>query len=216
MTAEYRMTTAMTFPANPPSPHNTTALLLAGGQSRRMGSNKALLAWGKVRLVDHLLGVLQDQCQRVLISTNTTIDRLPETIPQLRDSIADAGPLGGVLTGLEWLQKHATDEWLLSCAVDTPGAPTDLLARLIMGREAGRSVVVPVYKQRPHPTCSLWHCSVAPQLRRYLEGGERRMLRFLDATPHTLVAFDDLAEDPFINLNTPEEFAGQPSQPHRP
>ncbi|MYM63083.1 NTP transferase domain-containing protein [Pseudomaricurvus sp. HS19] len=181
-----------------------------------MGSNKALLAWGNVRLVDHLLGLLQSQCRQVLVSTNTVIDALPATVPQLSDTITDAGPLGGVLTGLEWLQQYSTDEWLLSCAVDTPGIPADLLASLIRAWESGSGVVVPVYQQRLHPTCSLWHRSVASQLRRYLEDGERRMLRFLDSTSHSLAAFDDRDGDPFINLNTPEELAGQQSQPHRP
>ncbi len=202
------MATAMTPTPNPPAPHNTT------GQSRRMGRDKALLPWGQQRLVDHGLRLLQQQCARVLLSSNSTIAQLPATVPQLPDTLPDAGPLGGLLTGLEWLNEKTDDEWLLSCAVDTPGAPADLLPRLAAGWQAGCQIVIPVYRQRLHPTCSLWHRSLAQPLRDYLEAGERRMLRFIDRTPHALTAFDDAPSDPFANLNTPEEFAAQRPPPH--
>ncbi len=203
----------------PPQIRNTYAVILAGGQSKRMGENKATLYWRGDRLIDHSLKRLTSQVQRVLVSTNQTLPDLPTGIPQLADTLENAGPLSGVLAGLEWLQPQPQipreniqprkdesldqPEWLLSVAVDTPLIPTTLLSELAEHWRPNLAVLASHYQQRRHPTCALWHRSLTPILREYLDQGERRLMRFIEQQTHTYVAFDHHKEDPFINLNTP-------------
>jgi molybdenum cofactor guanylyltransferase len=145
-----------------------TGLVLAGGRSRRMGSDKALLTIGGGRLVDHAVEVLQACCGQVLVAAGNErrIDGL--AVPQIADAVADVGPLGGILAGLE----HARTPLLAVLAVDLPDADPAVL-RLLADRWNAEMVVAPRIDGRLQPLHAVWATAAAPALGRLLQDGTR-------------------------------------------
>ncbi len=104
-------------------------LILAGGQSSRMGENKAFVKLDDKTLLEHVYKCLHAQCENVFVSTNSDDPRFADfqTIP---DTLAgQLGPLAGILAGLEAIQH--SHEWLVTVAVDCPFLPEDLVERFM-------------------------------------------------------------------------------------
>ncbi|WP_334018403.1 molybdenum cofactor guanylyltransferase [Alteromonas sp. S015] len=158
---------------------NTTliGLVLAGGQSRRMGQDKALMRYHGRTLIDNASSLLQAaNCDEVLVSRNAP--------GFLNDKIVDAGPLSGVHAAVEVLSKsdiHNDNHCeLLVLPVDMPQMAPELLRNLVsLGREAKRACYVenrflPFYLPVTQNTKAI--------LTHYLvEQGKRRVVGFLES-----------------------------------
>ena len=120
-----------------------------------------------------------------------------------------AGPLAGILTGMEWARANAPDcEWLASFACDAPFLPADLVARLVATVAAsGADMGCAASAGREHPVFGLWPVRLADDLRHALVGEGIRKVDVWTARYH-LVRAEFAADplDPFFNLNAPEDF----------
>jgi len=121
---------------------NTLGVVLAGGLSRRMGGgDKAGIRVGGKTILERVIACLAPQCSRVILNANGDAARFAETgLPVVADRVPDhAGPLAGILAGLDWAADHAPEvAWVVSVPSDCPFLPRDLLARLHRARiEAG-------------------------------------------------------------------------------
>ncbi len=107
-------------------------LILSGGRSRRMGSDKALLHYNGRLQIERCQELLQKMCQKVYISTreNQFHDSIAPTLERLYDRFVDFGPLGGILTAL---QTHSKSAWLI-VACDLPFLDETLLQELLTQR----------------------------------------------------------------------------------
>lgn len=180
-------------------------LLLAGGLGRRMGgADKGLLPWHGRPLAAWVLDALAPQCDGLLISANRHSERYAAFgHPVLADpaDLEFAGPLAGVLAGLDWLAGMGlVDAWLLSAPCDCPHLPADLGPRLQAA--AVQHGLAFARAGREHPTHALIHLRWRQPLAAYLRQGGRRVLGWLQEQPHGVAEFDD--EACFANLNTPE------------
>ncbi len=189
---------------------DVAGLVLAGGLARRMGGrHKAFLELCGRPLLGHVVERLSPQVARVAISANEQAERmqglaeivLPDAIP------GHAGPLAGILAGLEWLRRaHPQTPWLLSVAVDTPFFPRDLCTRLRQAVEKGAEMAVACSAGRAHPVFGLWPVSAADALREAMQNEELRKIdRFTARYRLAEAAFDGQDFDPFFNINTPED-----------
>ena len=110
-------------------------VLLAGGRARRMGGgDKALLTLGGETLLARVVARARSQVRALALNANGDPARFAAYgLPVVADVVAGyAGPLAGVLTGLEWAAEHAPDcPWVASFATDAPFLPEDLVARLV-------------------------------------------------------------------------------------
>ena len=115
-------------------------VLLAGGQSRRMGGgDKCLMTLGGKTLLQHLIDAARPQVGPMVLNTNSDQGLFAGyRLPVAADVVdGHAGPLAGVLTGLEWAAKSAPEcQWVASFACDAPFVPADLVARLKLAVEA--------------------------------------------------------------------------------
>lgn len=189
------------------------AVILAGGLSTRMGGgNKALRMLAGETLLSRVIARLSPQCGRLAINANGEPEQFAAYgLPVIADGIGGfAGPLAGVLAGMEWAAAEGADS-LVSVSVDTPFLPEDLVHRL---REAaGRSGVAIAASPddsgqlRDHPTCALWPVSLRGELHEALESGLHRIGQFAAAHDPGRAVFDSRPLDPFLNLNTPEDLA---------
>ena len=190
-------------------------LILAGGLSRRMGGHdKALIKVGGQSLLDRIIERLSPQVGPMILNANGDPARFAGfTLPVVPDVIEGyAGPLVGVLTGLEWLRDHSLGvEWMVSVAADTPLFPLDLVARLHGAVTAeGADMAVACTGPQSHPVFALWPTRLAPQLRAATATeGIRKIWAWTDRYKVARVDWPDrpplAAHDPFFNVNTPED-----------
>jgi molybdopterin-guanine dinucleotide biosynthesis protein A len=192
-------------------------IILAGGQSRRMGTNKALLPLpgpGNEHrtFVAHLAQTLAARCsETVLVVRDQAAATEYVTVPVGRivcDRIPDHGPLMGLYSGLS--EVHATHA--LAIAVDMPFLQPAMLAFLLSQPLTG-AILVPVVNGIPQVLCAVYPRSILPLIEARLSQGRRDPRSLLDIATVTYIDESKLrAIDPqlrsFININTPEELQG--------
>ncbi|RWA74594.1 molybdenum cofactor guanylyltransferase MobA [Mesorhizobium sp.] len=196
---------------------SVAGIILAGGQSRRMGGgDKPLLSLGKVRLIDHVAARLEPQVGTLALNANGDPARFAGTkLPVLADTMPGyAGPLAGILTGLEWAATNTACRSLVSAAGDTPFFPGDLVERLnAAAQERPGAIAVASSDGRLHPTFALWPLGLRDALRHFLvDEDNRRVSAFMERQGLVQVEFPMIeAEgrriDPFFNINTPDDLA---------
>jgi molybdenum cofactor guanylyltransferase len=190
---------------------NVAGLLLAGGQSRRMGGgDKALRLLGGRTLLAHVVERLRPQVVALLLNANGDPARFGDFgLPIVADEVPDfAGPLAGVLAGLDWAAVHRPDlSHVASVATDAPFLPKDLVARLLAAlKEADADLACAASGGRAHPVFGLWPVRLKDDLRRALFAEGIRKVDLWTAR-HRLVTvpFADQPVDPFFNANRPED-----------
>ncbi|UDL90604.1 molybdenum cofactor guanylyltransferase MobA [Mesorhizobium sp. PAMC28654] len=193
-------------------------IILAGGQSRRMGGgDKSLLALGSGRLLDHVIERFSPQVGPLALSANGDPARLTDiSLPVLADTVKGfAGPLAGILAGLEWVFGNTNCQVLVTAAGDTPFLPEDLVERLVDAAGARPdSIAVACSDGKRHPTFALWPTGCRDALRHFLvEEDNRRVSAFIDRHGSVDVEFPMLLKsgpqpiDPFFNINMPGDLA---------
>lgn len=193
----------------------TVGILLAGGLARRMGGgDKSLKELGGRPLLDHVVERARPQVDRLLLNVNGDPARFESFgLPVVADVVDGfAGPLAGILTGLEWMNEHAPKaRWLASFATDAPFFPRDLVERLRRSAEdAEADIACACSGGRTHPVFALWSASLAGDLRTALVDDDvRKIDRWTAHYNVEEVAFDadEQGRDPFFNINRPEDLA---------
>jgi len=178
------------------------AVVLAGGQGRRMGgADKGLVDYRGRPLVEWVLDALAPQAGEIVVSANRNLERyaafgrrvLPDALPDF------PGPLAGVLAAM----RAVTAPWLLVAPCDTPHLPSDLGARLLeAARRAGAALAVAADDARAHPTCFVARTDLADDLAAYLARGERAVRHWQAAHRPAVARFDAAG---FVNVNRPED-----------
>lgn len=191
----------------------TLGLLLAGGLARRMGGgDKPLRTIVGRTILAHVIERLRPQCDGLLLNANGDPARFGDYIlPVVADSVPDfAGPLAGILAGLDWLAANQPGtEWLVSVAADTPFIPHDLVARLHAGREAaGVPLACAASGGWTHPVIGLWPVALREELRHALVvDDERKIDRWTARHGVAAVEWPAAPVDPFFNANRPDDLA---------
>lgn len=191
----------------------TLGLVLAGGLARRMGGgDKSLLQIGGETILDRVLAQLSPQCSRVILNANGDPNRFARfSLPVVADDIPDfAGPLAGILAGLDWAAAHAYGvEWVASVPGDCPFLPRDLVTRLHAARqEAGLPLACARSGEWRHPVVGLWPVALRDELRRALtEEGLHKIEVWTGRYGVALAEWPDRPVDPFFNVNRPEDLA---------
>jgi molybdopterin-guanine dinucleotide biosynthesis protein A len=188
-------------------------LVLAGGLARRMGGgDKPLRSIAGMTILDRVLARLKPQCQTIILNANGVPARFASTgLPVVPDNVPGfAGPLAGILAGLDWTAEHAPGvEWIISVPGDCPFLPKDLVPRLAAVRSAsGRPLACARSGEWRHPVVGLWPTSLRNDLRRALADEGLRKIEVWTAR-HGVAVADWPTEpvDPFFNVNTPEDAA---------
>jgi molybdopterin-guanine dinucleotide biosynthesis protein A len=174
------------------------------------GRDKALCPVGGTRMIERVIARLGPQCAEMAINANGDPARFCEYgLPVLPDGTAEAaGPLAGVLAGLDWAASLGADT-LVTAAVDSPFFPTDMVERL--QRAAGaRGLCLAASPDadgalRRHPTFGLWPVALRDDLRAALAGGLRKVSLWADGHGAATARFESHPFDPFFNINTPQD-----------
>ena len=190
-------------------------VLLAGGRSRRMGGgDKCMMRVGGQTMLARAIDRLRPQTDSLILNANGDPDRFSEFgLPVAADQVEGfAGPLAGVLAGLDWACTHAPGAaYVASAATDTPFFPNDFVARCLTSANGSpRSIVLARSGGRDHPVFGLWPTALTSDLRSALKDGVRKVLDWTDRHDTRSAEFDPLCIggetiDPFFNVNRPED-----------
>jgi molybdenum cofactor guanylyltransferase len=188
------------------------AVLLAGGQSRRMGGgSKFLQEIGGQSLLSRIISTLTPQVTNLILNINISPEDIGIIdIPFVEDSVSGfVGPLSGILTGLEYFIKNGVKaSHMLSVPTDAPFIPEDLVLRLQsgLGDKPEETIVMAESVGRVHPVIALWPLSLAAELRKALVDEDlRKILVFADRYNRVNIVWGDHEGDPFFNINRPED-----------
>lgn len=187
-------------------------VLLAGGQSRRMGGgDKSLLLLNDETILSSVISRTRPQVAELALNANGDPERFRAFgLPVLPDGIPGfAGPLAGILAGLDWAAAHGATH-VASFATDAPFLPADLVARLAAAAErGGAEIACAASLGRLHPVFALWPVGLRGDLGRALaEEGLRKVRSWTDR--HSVAVAEFVEEggiDPFLNVNTPDDLA---------
>jgi molybdopterin-guanine dinucleotide biosynthesis protein A len=186
---------------------NFSVVLQAGGQSRRMGTDKGLLPFGDVTLIEYILAQVKSLGSEQFIISNKPQDYARLGLPVVTDVIPDVGALGGVYTAV----YHAKFQKVLVLACDMPFVNLELTDYLL-GLAENHDVVVPQQGSQgwAEPFRSVYSKACMPAIEAALERGDRKVVSFLDemdvryVTPEEVHRFDP-EERSFFNVNTRDD-----------
>ena len=196
-------------------------VILAGGLATRMGGgDKALLELGGESLLARVTERLAPQVADLALNANGDPARFAGYgLPVVADSIPGfAGPLAGVLAGLDWAAAQGA-ETVVTVAADTPFFPCDLVPRLLLASEGQAHPLVLAATEGDtetrsakgrlirHPTFGLWPVDLRDDLRAALQDGLKKVVLWTERHGGREALFDSAPFDPFFNVNTPEDLA---------
>lgn len=173
----------------------TTGVLLAGGRSRRMGTNKAKLDVGGMSLLDHCRRILERSgVGNVLISGGDTRDNLPDLMP-------DKGPLGGIHSAVNSGSGNPSTGFLF-ITVDMPNLPHDLLADLIeMGQQFEKACI---YDNSTLPLYLPNNSTIRSHIEQAIQSKDLSIKGLLKAIGFQSIDWPDSTA--FLNVNRPEDW----------
>ncbi|MFQ5619697.1 MAG: molybdenum cofactor guanylyltransferase MobA [Rhodospirillales bacterium] len=196
-------------PASPGAAEDVAGVLLAGGRATRMGGgDKSLQSLAGRPILAHVIERVRPQVSVLLLNANGDRARFQGFgLPVEGDVIEDfAGPLAGILTGLEWAGAHVPGcRWVASFPTDAPFLPGDLVWRMVASVDAEDAQIgCAVSGGRTHPVVGLWPVGLAGDLRRAMtEDGMRKIDRWTARYPVAYVEYAAEPVDPFFNVNRP-------------
>jgi len=183
-----------------------TGIVLAGGESRRMGRDKAFLILDGIPLIEHVLRTLRGIFPRTIIVTNNPSAYASYEAVVVTDAVEKRGPLTGIYSGL----LKSTDEYNFVAACDMPFLNPDLIAYMA-GLADGHDIVVPTIAGRVEPLHAIYSKRLLPIIEQRLQEDARQIQGiFGDARVRYVSDAEidryDPARRSFKNLNTPEDY----------
>lgn len=184
-----------------------TVAILAGGQSRRMGTNKSFVQLDGKPIIQHVIERIQTLRLPTILITNTPEAYAPFQLPIYTDVLPGNGSLGGIYTAL----SYSTTPYTLCVGCDMPLLQPDLLQYLI-DKAPGHDIVVPIVGTRPENLCAVYSQNISPIMRQQIEM-EQLKIGLLHAKvrvakiEETALKTIDPHMHSFMNVNTPDDLA---------
>lgn len=185
---------------------NTCGVILAGGKSSRMGTDKALLKLDNKTVIEHIIAEFSKITEDIIIVTNKPIHYQFLKLPIVSDRYQEKGPLGGLETAL---YHGLADNYLIS-ACDTPFINHYVYQKLL-DELNNYDAVIPKYMDRLHPLSGIYKSSLLPDIQYQIEQNNLRVQSFFDDRNINYIdqfssINDDVLMRHFFNMNNPDEY----------
>jgi len=181
---------------------NITAIILAGGNSSRMKTDKGLLKFKNKLLTEHVLDAVKKFCNIIIITHNSAYQKFG--YPCFKDEMKDKGALGGIYSGL--IHSNTLKNFVLGC--DMPFISENILQSLfkMIGEE---DVLLTEHLGKAEPLCSVYSKNCITHFGKLLEKNQLKITDSLTGLKTRTVCFDHeswFRGNEFVNINTEEEF----------
>jgi molybdopterin-guanine dinucleotide biosynthesis protein A len=186
---------------------NATAFILAGGKSTRMGADKAFLRLGRITLLEHVISLAKEACDRVVLVGDR--GRLRPFGWVVEDTFPGQGPLAGIHAALS---SPSANELNLFLAVDLPNLAVPLLKYLLKVADQSREVVtVPYTNGIAQTLCAVYRKEFAAVAEEALKAGQNKIDSLYADVSTRMIAESELAKVGFVpgvfdNINTKEDW----------
>lgn len=197
-------------------PRRPPAVILAGGRSSRMGSDKAAIMLAGTPLLARIIARLEPQTPTISVNSNimTALDFAPD-IAVFSDTLpGHPGPMAGVLSAMRHTAKTSpAASHVATVPTDTPFFPLDLIEKLQAAVTRPDGIATVWSDGIMHPVFTLWPVALADELEHWLATDDKRRVRsFIENHASVQVDFPVLSTpegrlDPFFNINTPDDLA---------
>jgi len=180
--------------------NDITGIVLAGGASRRMGSDKGLVLYNGRALVEYAIDALKPVCQQLVIITSNPAYR-QFGLPIQGDIYPGCGPMGGLHAGMRWSQSA----FYLLTPCDMPTINPSILKSLVRQMGQKHAVVLTV-DGRPVPVCGIYSHSILSSLEQHLKEKRLKFVDFLQTFDHLLLDAKLAGiKQPISNINYPDQ-----------
>ena len=182
-----------------------TIAILAGGQSRRMGTDKSFVPLNGLPLIEHVMARVKTLALPLLLITNQPSRYEYLNVPLYPDVISDKGAMGGIFSAL----THSQTAYTLCIACDMPFLNTGLLAYLIQ-HAADAEAIVPYCQGQAQGLHAIYHQRCREPMQVCIAQDQLKISTFLQQRQVRWIGEDEIrAYDPdfqsFLNLNTPDD-----------
>ncbi|MGK7389103.1 MAG: molybdenum cofactor guanylyltransferase [Candidatus Cyclobacteriaceae bacterium M2_1C_046] len=174
-----------------------TGVVLTGGQSSRMGTDKAQLSYHDRPQYQYIYDLLTLFCSRTFLSVKKF--NYPLSYPQLKDQYDFGGPLNGILTALANFPGSA----ILTIPCDMPSISGETVKLLSSNHKQEKLATCFVKNNEPEPLFTIWNPACYPLLLQQVNSGNHSPMFFLKNNDVNLIHI--AADQQLINVNTPEE-----------
>ncbi len=178
-----------------------TGIILAGGKSSRMGTDKGLLTFKNLPLVQYCINALTPFAATIMIITaNKAYDKF--NVPCYADLYPDAGPLGGIHTGLHYSTTEAN--FVLSC--DTPFITGTIIQKIQDLYQDAKSITTIVSNEKLMPTIGMYPKSLSPSLTKEIKKGNLKLTDYVLNQQYQALKLTGQESEMLVNINTKEEY----------
>lgn len=183
---------------------NITGIILAGGKSSRMGTEKGLVKVKGKRLIDHAFDTISKVSnQTIIISNQKYYNGMGVYV--FSDVYKGKGPAGGIHTGL----SHSSTKWNVIVACDMPNLSFEVLLYLLSHLDDDYDAIVPIFHNNKQPLCALYNRSCLGKLEHFILKGELKMMDILSEIKIKVINITEDLEiySPYLfgNVNTIED-----------
>lgn len=179
---------------------NITGIILAGGKSSRMGTDKGFVMYKHQSFMDHIIEALKQVVNNIIIvSDNTDYDDF--NLKRVDDIIKDSGPLAGLYSGLT--HSNTQDNLVLSC--DIPLINTEILQKLVAHKDDNVDIIQLESMGKTMPLIALYKKECAQICYDLLQRNERRMSALINSLNTKTIVLDQDLEEFTLNVNTLNE-----------
>ena len=180
-----------------------SGIVLCGGLSRRMGSDKSQKKIGDLKLIDIVIEKASSQVSRLALNAeNLKSEKFNlELVPDCKSG--NLGPLIGILSGLLWTKKN-NSEWLMVFPVDSPFFPNNIVESFVNGLN-DEKIVMAKSNNKLHPVFSMWSVELISDLEFAINNNQRKIDLLIKKIPTRLVNFNNIGYDPFFNVNNADD-----------
>ena len=189
------------------SEHNILGVILAGGQSKRMGKDKLFLELNNKKLIEHTLDKVKKYLKKIIIITNQDNKFFFENnLTTVKDCVeGQLGPLVGILTAMKWAKENLSKcSWIATFPCDTPFFPESIIKRFIEESEKKESLILCASSHgRKHNIFGLWSLDLYDKLKDDLINKKvRKVQDWTEKNKIKNLEFKFKDYDPFFNINT--------------
>lgn len=180
-----------------------TAIILAGGNSSRMGEDKGLLNLNGTTMISHVINTLKEITDDIhIISNNNEYEKFGLSVHC--DIIPNMGPIGGLYTGL--LCSNSEVNIVVSC--DSPFVSSSFLNNLLLLSD-NFDVTVPAYNDTVHPMIGIYNQRIIKTLKQQIDSNDLKLMLTIEKVKHQIIKFSSLDSDIdpiiFSNINTKQD-----------
>jgi len=181
-------------------PNNISLIILAGGNSSRMGTDKALLKLNGKTFVQTLYDNLKDICEDVIISTNNPKINVSGA-KIIADEIKNIGPMGGLYTCI----KQIKTDYTFVVTVDTPLVSKKLLQK-IFSQSGTYDISVIKHNNKVHPLIGVYRKNITKLLETEMAQKKYKVMKLIEKTKHQIISVSNEYEKELFNVNSKEDY----------